>query len=198
MKIGIFGGSFNPVHNGHVSVVKYVIENINLDKIIIVPVGIPSHRENDLENKDERLHMCKLAFEHMDNVDISDIEVKAEKISYTYDTLLEIQKIYGEYNEYYEIIGEDSYAYFDKWRNYKEILELSKVVVLQRDGYEGDIISDNIIMLDSPFFPYSSTEIRKRLENDDKIDNMVPKDVLDYINQKSLYKRIKVRDGESW
>lgn len=198
MKIGIFGGSFNPVHNGHVLVVKYVIENINLDKIIIVPVGIPSHRKNDLEDGEERLWMCKLAFKNINNVDVSDIEVKEKKTSYTYDTLLKIKKLYGKENEYYEIIGEDSYAYFDKWKNYKEILKLSKVVVLQRDGYEGNIISENVIILNSPFFPYSSTEIRKRLENKEKINDMVSKDVLNYINQKNLYKikRKMVNHGE--
>lgn len=198
MKIGIFGGSFNPVHNGHVSVVKYVMKSIDLDKIVIVPVGIPSHRKNDLEDKEERFWMCKLAFRHIDNVDVSDIEVKEQTTSYTYDTLLKLQKLYGKENEYYEIIGEDSYAYFDKWKNYKEILKLSKVIVLQRDGYEGNIISNNIIILNSPFFPYSSTEIRKRLENKEKIDSMVPKVVLDYINQKNLYKikRKMVDHGE--
>jgi len=187
MKIGIFGGSFNPVHNGHISVVKYVLGKLSLDKILVVPVGIPSHRENNLEDKNARFHMCKLAFEDMENVIISDMEINSKALSYTYDTLLNIMDIYGKDKIYYEIIGEDSYAYFDKWKNYKEILNYSKVVVLEREGYEGDMTNENIIHLNSPYFPYSSTQIRENLKNNLSIENMVPKKVLDYIIKNKLY-----------
>ena len=189
MKIGIFGGSFNPIHNGHILLVKYVLGKLHLDKIIVIPVGIPSHRENNLEDENARFHMCKIAFEDIENVIISDIEINSNGLSYTYDTLVQVIKIYGKSNQYYEIIGEDSYEYFDKWKNYKEILELSKVVVLSREGYDGDMINKNIIYLNNPHFKYSSNEIRENLKNNLTIENMVPKKVLDFIVKNNLYKK---------
>ncbi|MCJ8343161.1 MAG: nicotinate-nicotinamide nucleotide adenylyltransferase, partial [Cetobacterium sp.] len=84
MKIGIYGGSFNPIHRGHISVAKYALEKLNLDKLIIIPVGIPSHRENNLVNGKFRMEMCRLAFENMEKIEISDIEINNCGINYTY------------------------------------------------------------------------------------------------------------------
>ncbi len=188
MKIGIYGGSFNPVHNGHVNIVKYVLEQLNLDKIIVIPVGKPSHRINNLETAELRIEMCRAAFENISHVEISEIETNKDNVSYTIDTLKKIMEIYGEANEFYEIIGEDSAYYFKEWKNYEEILELSKVVVLRRKGYVGEIKHKNMIYLESPFFNISSTEIRKKIKN--KIDtcNLIPEKVKRIIDEKKLYR----------
>lgn len=130
MKIGIYGGSFNPVHNGHLNIVKYVLNQLKLDKIIVIPVGKPSHRADNLESGILRTEMCRAAFENISGVEVSGIETDKDKISYTINTLKKIIEIYGEKNDFYEIIGEDSAYHFKEWKNYEEILELSKVVVL--------------------------------------------------------------------
>ncbi|MDU1909806.1 nicotinate-nucleotide adenylyltransferase [Fusobacterium sp.] len=188
MKIGIYGGSFNPVHNGHLNIVKYVLNELKLDKIIVIPVGRPSHKADNLELGALRIEMCKAAFENLHNVEVSDIETDKDKISYTINTLKKIIKIYGKKNDFYEIIGEDSAYHFKEWKNYEEILQLSKVVVLRRKGYIGEIQHENMIYLESPFFNVSSTEIREKIKNKIDITNLVPKKVKKIIEKNNLYK----------
>lgn len=187
MKIGIYGGSFNPIHLGHEKIVHFVLETLKLDKIIIIPVGIPSHRENNLEDSNIRLEICKKVFEGFDKIEVSDIEIKSKEKSYTYDTLLKIMKIYGEENDYYEIIGEDSLNYFHTWKNYEKILELTKIIVLRRK-LGSTYINNNflinekkIIFLENPFYDVSSTEIRKKIKNKEDISNLVNEKVKDII-----------------
>lgn len=187
MKIGIYGGSFNPIHRGHIFVVKYVKEFLGLDKILVIPVGVPSHRENNLADSKLRLEMCKVAFEGMEEVEVSDIEILSSELCYTYDTLLKIIEKYGD-NEYFEIIGEDSGAYFHKWKNYKEILDLCKVVVLRREGYATSVENENLIVLDSPKINISSTEIREKIQKGLDISDLVPKKVQEIINKNKIYR----------
>ena len=187
MKIGIYGGSFNPVHNGHLNIVKYVLNQLKLDKIIVIPVGKPSHRADNLESGILRTEMCRAAFENISGVEVSGIETDKDKISYTINTLKKIIEIYGEKNDFYEIIGEDSAYHFKEWKNYEEILELSKVVVLRRKGYVGTIQHKNMIYLESPFFSISSTEIREKIKNKIDISNLVPIKVKKIIEEKKLY-----------
>ncbi len=193
MKVGIYGGSFNPPHLGHEQVAKFVIDELKLDELVIVPVGTPSHRENNLASCDDRLAMCKLAFEKISKVAVSDIEIRDEKVSYTYDTLMNIKKLYSEQTEFYEIIGEDSACYFDKWKEYRKIFDEAHVVVLKRKGCNIDDINrelkDKFIYLDSPYFNFSSTEIRERVKNNfSNLDEYVSEDVSEYIREKKLYK----------
>lgn len=189
MKIGIYGGSFNPVHWGHINVVKYVLEKLELDKILIIPVGTPSHRADDLAPGELRFKMCQVAFENIDKIQVSDIEIKSGKLSFTIDTLKNIREIYGEDNEFYEIIGEDSAYYFDMWKDYLEILNLSKVVVLRRKGYVSHLTHKNLMYLDSPLFNVSSTEIRQRIKNSRDISFLLPEKVEKIMNENNLYKQ---------
>ena len=187
MKIGIYGGSFNPIHFGHIKIATYVLEKFNLDNVLIIPVGTPSHRENNLVPGDYRLKMCQLAFKNYKNIEISDIEIKNDSISYTIDTLKKIQKLYGKENEFFEIIGEDSADYFSQWKDYKKILEKSKVVVLKRKGYKSLLQDKNLIYLDSPLFNVSSTLVRENLKNGKDINEFLPKEVVEFIKENKLY-----------
>ncbi|MGL4909710.1 MAG: nicotinate-nucleotide adenylyltransferase [Cetobacterium sp.] len=190
MKIGIYGGSFNPIHNGHISIARLVVEKLKLDKLLIIPVGVPSHRENRLIDGKIRLKMCEIAFEKDKKIEVSDLEIDSEKLSYTYDTLLKIIKKYPN-SEYYEILGEDSWAYFDKWKNYEKILELSKVVVLARDGHKGDLNHKNLIEMNNSLLNYSSSEVRCALLENKNIDKMLPKELCEFIKNGNLYKKQK-------
>ncbi|MCI7344568.1 MAG: nicotinate (nicotinamide) nucleotide adenylyltransferase [Fusobacterium necrophorum] len=188
MKIGIYGGSFNPIHLGHQKIIEFVLETMKLDKILVIPVGLPSHRKNTLEQGFHRFAMCQLAFEHLPRVEVSDLEINLLEVSYTYDTLVQIRQLYGEEHEYFEIIGEDSLASFSSWKCPQEILKLAKLLVLQREPFELISENPNIILLNSPIFPISSTEIREQLQRGtSKIDWLNPK-VFQYIQEHNLYK----------
>lgn len=183
MRIAIYGGSFNPMHRGHEQIVEYILKNLNMDKIIIVPVGIPSHRENNLEQSDTRLKICREIFKDNSKIEVSDIEIKSDGKSYTYDTLIKLIEVYGKNNEFFEIIGEDSLKNFKTWKNYKELLKICKLIVFRRNDDEDKEIdkeflkNSNIIILKNEYYNYSSTEIREKVKNGEDISNLVNKNV---------------------
>ena len=192
MRIAIYGGSFNPMHIGHEKIVDYVLNNLNMDKIIIIPVGIPSHRENNLEQSDTRLKICKEIFKGNKKIEVSDIEIKSEGKSYTYDTLLKLMDLYGENNEFFEIIGEDSLKSLKTWKNYEELLKICKFIVFRRKDDKNIQIDEeflnnkNIIILENEYYDISSTEIRNMVKNNKDISAFVNKKVKKLIEKEYL------------
>ena len=192
MRIAIYGGSFNPMHIGHEKIVDYVLNNLNMDKIIIIPVGIPSHRENNLEQSDTRLKICKEIFKGNKKIEVSDIEIKSEGKSYTYDTLLKLIDLYGENNEFFEIIGEDSLKSLKTWKNYEELLKICKFIVFRRKDdkniqIDEDFLNNkNIIILENEYYDISSTEIRNMVKNNENISAFVNKKVKKLIEKEYL------------
>ena len=192
MRIAIYGGSFNPMHIGHEKIVDYVLDNLNMDKIIIIPVGIPSHRENNLEQSDTRLKICKEIFKGNKKIEVSDIEIKSEGKSYTYDTLLKLIDLYGENNEFFEIIGEDSLKSLKTWKNYEELLKICKFIVFRRKDDKNIQIDEeflnnkNIIILENEYYDISSTEIRNMVKNNEDISAFVNKKVKKLIEKEYL------------
>lgn len=192
MKIAIYGGSFNPMHIGHEKIVDYVLKNLDMDKIIIIPVGIPSHRENNLEQSNIRLKICREIFKNNKKVEVSDIEIKAEGKSYSYDTLLKLIQIYDKDNEFFEIIGEDSLKNLKTWKNYKELLNLCKFIVFRRkDDKNTEIDSEflnnkNIIILENEYYNISSTEIRNKVKNKEDISGLVNEKVKNLIEKEYI------------
>ena len=192
MRIAIYGGSFNPMHIGHEKIVDYVLDNLNMDKIIIIPVGIPSHRENNLEQSDTRLKICKEIFKGNKKIEVSDIEIKGEGKSYTYDTLLKLMDLYGENNEFFEIIGEDSLKSLKTWKNYEELLKICKFIVFRRKDDKNIQIDEeflnnkNIIILENEYYNISSTEIRNMVKNNEDISAFVNKKVKKLIEKEYL------------
>ena len=192
MRIAIYGGSFNPMHIGHEKIVDYVLNNLNMDKIIIIPVGIPSHRENNLEQSNTRLKICKEIFKGNKKIEVSDIEIKSEGKSYTYDTLLKLIDLYGENNEFFEIIGEDSLKSLKTWKNYEELLKICKFIVFRRKDDKNIQIDEeflnnkNIIILENEYYNISSTEIRNMVKNNEDISFFVNKKVKKLIEKEYL------------
>ena len=192
MRIAIYGGSFNPMHIGHEKIVDYVLNNLNMDKIMIIPVGIPSHRENNLEESDTRLKICKEIFKGNKKIEVSDIEIKSEGKSYTYDTLLKLMDLYGENNEFFEIIGEDSLKSLKTWKNYEELLKICKFIVFRRKDDKNIQIdkeflnNKNIIILENEYYNISSTEIRNMVKNNEDISFFVNKKVKKLIEKEYL------------
>lgn len=197
-KIGIFGGSFNPVHNGHVNLAKNYLKTLSLDLLLIIPTNIPPHKENkNMAPAQDRLNMLSLAFDGIDSVVVSDIELKSEGKNYTILTLEKLTKIYPD-AEFYLIVGGDMFLSFETWRDYKKILSICTVCAAPRKVDEVarltayvqkiDPKNENTIILDLPVVDVSSTQVRECILNNGDFKNLVSEKVFDYIIQKELYK----------
>jgi nicotinate-nucleotide adenylyltransferase len=184
MKIGIYGGSFNPIHFGHIFLAEYIKEELNFDKILFVPVGIPSHRENNLIDYEHRVNMINLSIKN--NKDFELCEIEKNKISYTYDTYKELKKIYPN-DELYEIIGEDSASYLHKWKDYEEMKEKVKFIVAKRANSNYVSTEKNITVLKSPIIEISASDIRTRIKMGKSIKYYLTDEVRKYIEKNKLY-----------
>ena len=132
--IGIFGGSFNPIHNGHIHLAESVKRELGLEKIIIVPSGIPPHKSAECYAPDaDRLEMCRLAAEDIDGIEVSDFELARDGVSYTVYTVEHFRKLYPD-KKLYLLVGSDMLLYFDKWFEYKKILSEVTLAALSREN----------------------------------------------------------------
>lgn len=189
-KIGILGGTFDPVHNGHLITAQYVLEKRNLDKIIFIPCYISPHKTELISSSAEhRLNMVKLAIDKIPYFDYSDYELKAEGVSYSYNTLLYLSE---KYESLELIIGYDNLLVFDKWYQPDEIIRLASLVVMKRKTdieEKRNRFFEKAVLLDTPTIEISSTDIRERVKNNLPIDFLVPESVKKYINETNLYRQ---------
>ncbi|BDU50651.1 nicotinate-nucleotide adenylyltransferase [Haliovirga abyssi] len=187
-KIGIYGGSFNPIHMGHLILAEWIKDRYDLDEIWFIPVGIPSHRENNLVNWELRYKMVKESIKDNPKFKVLDIEIKKDVTSYTIDTLVELKKRYPDY-KFYEIIGEDSAEYLDKWKDIEKLLTMCKFIVVNRKGYNfKNIYGEKVKIISSPIIEISATEIREKIKNGKSIKYLVNENVLDIIKKEKIYK----------
>ena len=197
MKTGILGGTFNPIHNGHLYMAFEAKETLDLDRIIFVPNYIPPHKEAMDRNPEDVLNMIELAIAEYKDFHLSTYELEKKGLSYTYETLEHFTKIYPN-DEIYFIIGEDSYVNFSSWRNPEIILSLAKLVVISRELTGKDGTRDSVryfeehnyepIILDNLILEVSSSDIRDRVKSGSEIGYLVPHKVRDYIDEHGLYK----------
>lgn len=190
MKIGIFGGSFNPVHNMHKNIALELIEKEYLDRVIYVPTG-DKYEKRDLINFKDRLEMLKLMIAYHDRFGVSDIG-NSNNYQYTYQVLDYFKNIYGD-DDIYFICGSDNLEYFDTWREYEYILKYYKLLVIRRNGDNIDSILnkyieylDRIIVADINENNISSTYIR---DNIDDVLEYLDERVYRYIKRKRLYEK---------
>jgi nicotinate-nucleotide adenylyltransferase len=188
--VGVFGGSFDPVHSGHLIIAQRLIEIRGLSGIIFVPCHISPHKiEKGAASPEKRLEMLKLAIEGNPSFAISTFELENEGISYTIDTLRELKKYYDNLEL---IIGYDNILQFNTWKEPDEIFNVAKVIVMKRPGSveteEKDKYYKKAVFVDTPLLDISSTEIRGRVKNNLRIDFMTPEKVMNYIYRKKLYK----------
>jgi len=197
--LGIFGGSFNPVHTGHLLLAEYIREEFNLDKIIFIPAGNPPHKNiSDLEQGEHRYNMVKLAIENNPGFGVSDIELKRKGISYTFETLAEISREYPDEKLFF-ICGSDSIIQFPTWREIGKIFDLADIIVAGRPNVSKDQLDNiidefrsrynaGIVCSTAPHIEISSSEIRNRIKKGLSIRYMVPLSVAEYINANNLYR----------
>ena len=188
MKIGIYGGTFNPPHVGHLITVESVRESLALDRIIFMPSFISPHKQEGEESSSHhRFTMTKIAIASNSRFDISREEIEKVNISYTIDTLRHLRDIY-ENGSFYLIIGMDNYITFHLWKEPKQILEHSTVVVMNRPNYPQRMNEIIVIFVDVPDIDVSSSDIRQRIKRGKSVKYLVPDEVERYIIDNGLYK----------
>lgn len=197
-KIGVMGGSFDPIHNGHLRTAEFVMNKLGLEKIIFIPAYIAPHKIGlEYAGPDERFQMTALAAKENPRFAVSSLELERGGISYTYDTLTKLKELYGEACELYFLIGGDALPELPTWHRAKEMLNLCSFVAATRPGFEttvdrvaqefGPLGKERIIWLKTPETDISSTEIRRRVCQGQPIDTLVPESVAGYIKEKGLY-----------
>ncbi|MBU5455937.1 nicotinate-nucleotide adenylyltransferase [Caproiciproducens sp. MSJ-32] len=196
-KIGIIGGTFNPIHLAHLYIAYEAKSQLKLDKVIFMPAGSPPHKKNeDILGASLRYEMVKRAIKGFEDFEVSDYEILKEGYSYTYETL---EYFKSEDNELYFITGADCLLDIEKWRNPGKIFELSNFVVFNRAGYDYKKLIEqknkinikfntNIRFLDIINLEISSSMIRERIKEGKRVDFFLPKVVLDFIIENRIYK----------
>ncbi|PIS27929.1 MAG: nicotinic acid mononucleotide adenylyltransferase [Candidatus Marinimicrobia bacterium CG08_land_8_20_14_0_20_45_22] len=193
MNLCVFGGTFDPPHNGHLRIADAVQKEFSFDRILFVPALIPPHKTHKTFTPHEhRLAMLKLAIAGFPHFDVSDIEIKRQGVSFTVDTLREIQSEWKIAKpETFLLIGGDSLAEFNTWREPETILSLANVIVACRPGFDVDSVSPEILscvhFAKTPLADISSSDIRERIRNGQPVDEFIPPAVQDYIREKNLY-----------
>ena len=203
MKIGIFGGTFNPPHNGHVRMAEKVAEELELDKTLIIPNKMPTHKRcEELATNDERFDMCKLVFTN-EKFELSRIEMDRPSDSYMILTLNQLRKIYPD-AEFYLIIGSDMFLMLHKWYKYKEIMEQCNICVCARNNEDtllelrkyafdklGIYIKDrdgkNIHISTLDAYEVSSTDIRERTRDGRSVFGLCSPQIIEYMESHKLY-----------
>lgn len=186
MKIALLFGSFNPIHIGHLLIATKVKEAINADEVwLVVSPHSPHKDKKDLADENHRLKMAELATENHPFIKVSNVEFGLEQPSYTYNTLVALQKQFPA-NEFHLIIGADNVAKFDTWKNYETIIAMLPIHVFQRNNL---IINNkfNFNLLDLGLLDISATEIRQRIQANLAIRYFVTENVEQYIAFHKLY-----------
>ena len=199
-KIGILGGSFDPVHNGHIGLARDAKEQLGLDEVLMIPAKLqPFKLDRKMVSGHQRMEMIELAVADMPGITACDYELRQEEISYTYKTLKAITEMEGPETEVYFLTGTDSILQIHRWKNADELLRNYNFVVGSRPGYKDDELSEcierlkrdyntNITKVDNHQLNISSTEIRERLESGQGLSGLVPEVVERYIIKHGLYK----------
>ena len=188
MKIGILGGTFNPIHMGHLIMAEEVLQKIGLAKVIFVPTNMPPHKEDgEIIPAVYRLKMLRLAISGNPHFSVSDIEIKRGNLSYTIDTIKELNKIYRG-NELYFIIGSDLFKYLNEWKDLKEIIALVKFIVATRPGYPLENLPDYMTTINIRAVDISAFQIRQCIKQNRSFRYLVPEAVWHYVLKKKIYK----------
>lgn len=188
-KVGIFGGTFDPIHLGHLITAQSVREIRELDKIIFIPAYISPHKSDvKTSSPEDRLNMIKLAIEGVSFFDYSEIEINKGGVSYTVDTLRQLKP---KFDKLECIIGYDNIFSFHDWKDPDEILKLAKVIVLKRKSSQPAPFEDKYVreaeFVQTRGIEISATDIRERVKNKMPINYLVPPNVMEYIYNHKLY-----------
>lgn len=201
------GGSFHPIHMGHLMMSEYIRSTLGIKKVIFIPTGIPPHKEDFSVSGDHRMAMVELATLHNPHFFVSDIEIKRKGTSYSVDTVRELMKIYPE-DEFYFFLGSDIILDLKDWKKFDKLAQYTKFVVAIRPGFEKitlETIKEEVEFLsetygaqfqiiETPRYEISSTDLRNRIRNQRSVNYLIPGSVIHYINKHQLYEETPDED----
>lgn len=193
-KIGIMGGTFDPIHVGHLMIAEAVWDEYKLEKVLFIPSANPPHKHDVLTSAKHRFNMTLLATCSNPHFEVSSIEMDRTGPSYTIDTIKTLKKIYGDDTDFYFIIGADCIHELPTWHKIDELLKICKFIVTKRPSYKLDLsiiakeFGDyNIQLLETPELEISSTDIRQRIKKGYSIQYITTEQVQQYIRKEELY-----------
>ncbi len=209
MKIGIFGGTFNPIHIGHIRGAISVYETFELNRVIFIPTGIPPHKKNDVACAEHRYEMVKLSIANIDNFCVSRMEIDSNRVNYTIDTINLLKEQYKQ-DKLFFVVGTDAFYYFDLWKDYKKLIEKTSFILMRRPEYDITPIINKyghmfefenaadylpvkikrgrVYIYTPPAFDISSSMIREKIRKGQTIRYLVTEKVENFIKEKGLYK----------
>lgn len=192
MKIGLYFGSFNPVHTGHLIIAKHVLNSTDIRQVwLVVSPHNPLKKSATLLNEYHRLHLVQSAIEGENDLKASNIEFQLPRPSYTIDTLTYLQEKYPAH-DFAVIMGSDSYSNIHKWKNYETLLRDYTLYIYRRPGFPVEnAVTENIRLLDAPLLEISSTHIRELLLQGKSIRYLVPDSVKEEIESNHYYRPVK-------
>lgn len=189
MKIGLFFGSFNPIHHGHLMVASFIANHTELQQVwLVVSPQNPLKAQSSLLNEYDRLHLAQLAIENDAQLKVSDIEFKLPKPSYTIDTLTYLQEKYPQH-QFYVIMGSDSFQNLPKWKNFEALVKNYQFIVYRRPGFDiTEKYGADVTYLEAPMLELSATLIRNNCKEGITIRYLVPEDVRLEIERNNYFK----------
>lgn len=201
--IGIIGGTFDPIHNGHIIPALEVAEHFQFSKLLLLPLGVAVHRDQPQASAEQRLKMCQLSAYPHSIIEVDDREIRRGGESYSVITLEELRQEYGDKVSLCWLMGRDAIEQFTQWKDWQRILELANIAVMQRPGYELDKpLADelqpyyadrlesgvgNIVFQTVTPQAVSSTEIRQKLHNGENVQGLLPENVRKYALEQQIY-----------
>lgn len=193
-RFGIYGGTFNPIHNGHLHLIRAACAQLSFDRLLVVPANIPPHKAaTDLASNRDRLEMARLATAGMPGVWVSDIELRARGKSYTVLTLERLRALFPECR-FTLLMGADMLESFDRWHRWRDILKLADIAAFARNEGEESLLERKAALIGRARvvrvepLPLSSTLVRERVRRGEDISGLVPEPVAAYIYEKGLYR----------
>jgi nicotinate-nucleotide adenylyltransferase len=208
--IGIFGGSFDPIHKGHIESLKSVTEKLNLSKVLVIPNKVSPLKNLSVASSMEKIKMLEIAFKDFKEIEIEDYELMKDGESFMIETLQYLDKKFGKEKLFLLIIGEDSFQSFHQWKNYQDILKMTSILVMNRPGlnyglttkaielhqdYIENTYGDNNFKKGKIYFikikpnPASSTHIRENIDNQSVLAEGLDDDVLKYLQEQKIYNK---------
>ena len=208
--IGVFGGSFDPIHKGHIESLKSVTEKLSLSKVLIIPNKVSPLKDLSVASSLEKIKMLEIAFKDFKEIEIEDYELKKEGPSFMIETLQYLEKKLGKKKHFLLIIGEDAFQSFHRWKNYQHIIKMTSLLVMNRPGLKNDLTTmaielhqdcientygDNNFKKGRIYFikikpnPASSTYIRENIDDHSVLSEGLDDDVLKYLKEHKIYNK---------